>query len=189
MSDNREPGDERARMPDDDGRGPVFHYDRAKRLERAPEAVRRAYEEGYMPNRGFIKGLTANPGLRSLLFVIVLLCVVIVGVSVFGDAEGTSVIGGTGFHLRAFPFDEAIYVSATLDARDDFAGEPVPVVMMIQGLNSDGAVVAEKELLAVYTGRELPIRGIIQDFEIERVLALVSYGKITGRISVAVDRN
>lgn len=189
MSDNHEPEEDRVRMPDDDGRGPVFYYDRSKRLERAPEAVRKAYEVGYTPNRGFIKGLTANAGLRSLLFSIVLLSVVIIGVSVFGDAKGTAVIGGTNFHLRAFPFDEAIYVSASLNARDDFTGEPVPVVMVVQGLNADGAVVAEKELAGVYTGRELPIRGIIQDFEVERVLALISYGKITGRISVAVDRN
>ena len=188
MSDDQGFGGDQGSVPDDDGRGPVFHYNRAKRLARAPESVQKAYEEGYTPNKGFIKGLTANPGLRSLLFVIVLLCVMIMGISIFGDVNGTSMIGGTEFQLKAFPFDEAIYVSTTLRAREDFDGEPVPIVLVIKGINAEGAVVAEKELAAVYTGRELPIRGIIQDYEIDRVLALVKYGKTDGRISVTVDR-
>lgn len=171
-----------------EGHGPVFHYDRSKRLARAPESVRRAYEEGYTPNKGFIKGLTANPGLRSMLFVIILLSVIIMGVSILGDTDGHAVIDGTELRLKAFPFEEAVYVSLTLKGRNDFTGEPVPVIAVLQGINAEGAVVAEKELVAVYTGRELPVRGILQDFDVKRVSGKIKYGKNEGRISVTVDR-
>jgi len=179
MKDNREI---------DDGEGLVFYYNREKRLEHAPESVQRAYREGYTPNKGFIKGLTANAGLKSILFVIIGLMILILFLTVFGDTTPTLSVDGSTIRLRAFLYEESVYVSLILDQRRELLPEPMPVTAHVVGLSAEGAVITEKELAGVYTGKELVLRGIIRDYEIARVSAVVRYGNNEGSITIAVDR-
>ena len=69
-----------------------FRYSRQKRLERAPEIVRETYRKGYTPNKGFIRGLTATPGLRSIFFAIIILSAVVVGVTLFGGSSDQKIV-------------------------------------------------------------------------------------------------
>ncbi len=178
-------------LPHDDGQPvdkTVFHYDRERRLQRAPESVKRMHEEGYTPNKGFIKGLTANAGLKSIFVTIIILSVTAVALTLFGGQSGRVSVGGLEVRLRAFPYGDAVYVSVLVPENAAFAGRVVPVSATLRGLDKHGATVSDKELAGVYTGSELLLRGILPDHDTERVLALVYLGESSGNAAVSVDR-
>ena len=54
-----------------------LRYSRAERLKRAPESVQRMYEPDYLKRQGLLKSLTATKGSRSMLFSIVVVCILI----------------------------------------------------------------------------------------------------------------
>jgi len=173
-------------VSDEDRNGLKFHYNRERRLEHAPEEVRRAYEEGWTPNRGFIRGLTANTGLRSIFFVIIIMCVTIFGVTLLGGSAGSTTVEGVDVRLKAFLYEETVYLTVTL-AESGTAG-PVPVRAVIRALDPDGVVVFEKELAGTYGGGELLLRTTMKDYELKTVTASVKINKSDAILTVTVDR-
>jgi len=173
-------------MNEGDPDGLKFHYNRERRLEHAPEDVRRAYEQGWTPNRGFIKGLTANTGLRSIFFVIVIMCVTIFGVTLLGNSSNSATIDGVTVKLKAFLYEETVYVTVSC-AESETAG-PVPVHVTIAGLDPDGVTVYEKEVSGVYSGGELLLRAAMRDYELKTVTASVKFDKTDAILSITVDR-
>lgn len=173
-------------MSEDDPAGLKFHYNRERRLEHAPEEVRRAYEQGWTPNRGFIKGLTANTGLKSIFFVIVIMCVTIFGVTLLGDSSRGATVEGVPLKLKAFLYEETVYI--TVSCAESGTKGPVPVRAVVRGLDPDGVMVFEKEITGVYSGGELLLRATMQDYELKTVTAAVKFNKTDAILSVAVDR-
>ncbi|ULQ60087.1 hypothetical protein K7I13_01800 [Brucepastera parasyntrophica] len=166
-----------------------FHYNREQRLKNAPESVQKIYTEGYTPNKGFIKGLTANRGLRSILTVIIILCIVIAGIALFSDPEGTAALSGTSFKLKAFLYDETIYITLSCSGNSSYNNETQPLIAVFQGLDTDGLVVLEKTTVEAYSGQELVVRTTMRDYEIKRVHANVSINDEDVSITVTVDRS
>lgn len=173
-------------VSDGDEGGLKFHYNRERRLERAPEAVRRAYEEGWTPNRGFIKGLTANTGLRSIFFVIIIMCVSIFGLSILGNSSNSGTVEGVPVRLKAFLYEETVYITVSFQEKEIAA--PVPVTAVIQGLDPDGVAVFRTETGGTYGGKELLLRTTMKDYEIKTVTASVKFDKSEAILSVTVDR-
>lgn len=154
----------------------VFHYNRERRLAKASEAVRRTYTEGYTPNKGFIKGLTANAGLRSVLAVIVILCAVVIILSVFGPSESEGSFHGVPVRLRAFVFDETLFVAVTFDGTSVLPGEfPAMVKAEITASDSGGTPAARSEVTGRYTGTELVLRYSGTDYDFAGVKVSVSF--------------
>lgn len=166
----------------------VFRYNRERRLEHAPESVRTAWEKGYTPNKGFLKGLTANAGLRSILVAIVILCIAIFSVTFFGDEPGSAIVDGVPVKLKAFLYDETVYITLTLSATDRPVADPAPASVKLEGLDSDGAQVASDEIRGVYSGTELVLRTTMSDFDVQTIAAAVSLGPVNSTVRVQVDR-
>lgn len=173
---------------DADGReNVVFHYSRERRLERAPENVRRAYHEGYTPNRGFIKGLTANPGLKSLLTVILILCALVVFLTVT-DIPGSFTVGGVSMRARAFAFEDKVYFTLICAKSDDAKPVAIPVTAAVSIRDPDGNALDERELSGLYTGTELPLRAVLRDEATAAVVVDISSGGAKKTLTVTVDR-
>lgn len=164
----------------------VFHYNRERRLEHAPESVRKAYEQGQPQRHGLIRGLTATPGLRSIFFVIVLLSVIVIGLSLFGTPRGYAKIGTVPVQLKAFLFDEQVYVSLT--CMESAPDAPVPIRAVLEILDGDGIVVDSREMNARYTGEKLVLRNVFTDHDIRTVRATLVSGNSTATTAVSVDR-
>lgn len=177
-------------MHQSDGRDElVFHYNRERRLARAPENVRRAYEVGYTPNKGFLKGLTANPGLRSILAVIVIMCIVIVGTTFFRSPPNTAVVDDVKIVLKALPFENRVYITITCIAGASWNGDPVSVISNLQILDSSGILVGTYDLAGVFSGKPLELRAILNDYTKGMVNASVFFDKTELQLTVSVDRN
>lgn len=171
----------------DDKVSPVFHYNRENRIAHAPESVQKAWKEGYTPQRGILRGLTANAGLKSILFSIVFLCLAIILVSLFGEEEGSATFDGFNFKLKAFLFDETIFVTLTTTSNQIQDG-PVPVLVILKGLDELGEVVTESSVEGLFTGKELLLRTTMRDYEIKKIKASINIKKSTLEILVSVDR-
>ena len=173
---------------DGDGRDKlVFHYNREKRLERAPENVKRAYREGYTPNRGFIRGLTANAGLKSILFVIIVLVALITFLTVTGIA-GAVPVGGISMRAKAFLFEDKVFVTLTCEANPKHAGLPIPINATVRMFDRDKNVLDEREITGIYTGKQILLRTVLPDHETDSLKILVKAGETDGILSVTVDR-
>lgn len=166
-----------------------FRYNREKRLENAPDIVRDIYRRGYTPNKGFIKGLTANAGLRSVFFAIMLLSAVIIGVSVFDSSPDTAHLSGVKVSLRAFLYGDSVFVSASFDPVGAYDEEDTPVMVRFEGLDSSGEVISVQVGTGIFTGDSLNVRGALRDYELTTVRARVEYGESEAELTASVDRN
>jgi hypothetical protein len=72
----------------------VFHYNRERRLEKAPQAVRDMYTDNPKMRPGLLRSLTGDRPRASLFFVIVILCVLIFALSMFGKLDSSYSLGG-----------------------------------------------------------------------------------------------
>ncbi len=181
VKDEQEEGFDRSRFN--------YHYDRERRLERATEPVRRTYTEGYTPNKGFIKGLTANTGLKSILMVIVMLSLTLVALNVLGDPPGTVRIQDSKAALKAFLFDDKIYVNLVFAAKESSSRSISVVSAIITGLDGSGNVVAEREIAGAWSNEPLALRTIFEDFDIVKVNASIMLDGKVFQLTVSVDRN
>lgn len=180
-------------MSDAEGKKPdsfTFHYNRDKRLERAPENVKNAYERGYTPNRGFIKGLTANVGTRSIFFSIIIMSALIIGLTIFDSPAGSASVEGVPVRLKALYFDESVFITLTLAESSDTDNADLSAVFVIfHALDPNGNIVVSREAHGVYSGKELTVRSRISDFEVKTVKALVKLGNSTVELGATVDRD
>ncbi len=171
-----------------DGRdSTVFHYSRERRLERAPENVRRAYSEGYTPNKGFLKGLTANPGLKSLLTVILILSALVAFLTIT-DIPGSFKVGGVSMRVRAFAFEDKVYFTLMCSKGDAPGPDGVPVSATVRILDRDGNTLDERNLSGLYTGDELPLRAVLRDEATASVVVDIASGNAKRTMTVTVDR-
>lgn len=168
----------------------AYHYNREKRLERAPENVKNAYEHGYTPNKGFIKGLTANAGTRSIFFSIIILSALIIGLALFDSPAGSASIEGIPVRLKALYFDESVFITLTLaEASGEDNVDLSAVFVIFHAVDPSGAIVVSREAHGVYSGKELTVRSRISDFDIKTVKALVKLGNSTVELGATVDRD
>ncbi len=166
-----------------------FRYNRERRLERAPEIVRETYRRGYTPNKGFLKGLTATPGLRSVFFAIILLSSVIVGVTLFSDNPDTGRFEGATARLKVFLYGDNVYASVTFEPGKTLPSEPVPVSAAIEGIDAGGNSTITQYVAGVYAGETYALRAALRDYELVKVRALVRYGDREAELAASVDRN
>lgn len=166
----------------------VFRYNRERRLERASEDVRKMYEDGYVRKKGLLRGLTANAGSRSVFFSIIVLCVAIVFLSLFGNRGDSVSLDGATAAIKAFPYDGSMYVTFELSARDRENAEIVPVTVTLDCIDADGQSLSSGELDGVYSGKRLVLRTILAGDGAVRVNAVVSFGSLTANLHAQVDR-
>jgi hypothetical protein len=187
MSDDKGPPD---LPPQEEQRGQrlVFHYSRDRRLENAPESVQRAYREGYTPNKGFLKGLTANSGLRSIFVTIIILSAVIGGITFFGDKPGSVTVDGSSFKLKAFPYEENVFITLQI-ARKSPDNQILSVSVTFSALDARGTVVDTKVVQGALSGSELVLRTVMTDKDVASISAKVRLGNRDTVVSAAVDRN
>lgn len=169
----------------------VFHYSRERRLERAPEPVRRAYAEGPIKPPGLFKGLVATRGSRSIFAIIVVICIAIVAQTLLRQPENEATPGGVPAKLQAFLFEESVYVTVSLGAEGNREGGPLAgrvAVVRIVARDGAGAVVHEEELRAGYSGTPVALRTVFRDYEVTMVTAELEIGDTRATLTAPVDR-
>ena len=89
----------------------VFHYNRERRLERAPESVRWLESRRGVRNGGFFKVLFATRASKLLFFTIVALVLAYNLGSLFTGTHSSGKLGEDRYAVKAFWFDGKVLVS------------------------------------------------------------------------------
>ena len=65
---------------------------------------------------------------------------------------------------------------------------PVPILVILKGLDISGEIVTEATIEGLFTGNELVLRTTMRDYEIKDIYASINVKKTTLDIQVSVDR-
>ena len=124
----------------------TFYYNREKRLERAPENVKRFYN-GTAPTapKGLFKALVHTKHSRFMLAAVGISLAVVVLTTLFGAKSNQKNINGVRLVLSAFSFDDSVYVTLRAFGNPDAGGKAEQ-----NGIPADGK--AEQEQGSVAAG-------------------------------------
>ena len=135
----------------------TFYYNREKRLERAPENVKRFYN-GTAPTapKGLFKALVHTKHSRFMLAAVGISLAVVVLTTLFGAKSNQKNINGVRLVLSAFSFDDSVYVTLRAFGNPDAGGKaeqngiPADGKAEQNGIPADGK--AEQEQGSVAAG-------------------------------------
>lgn len=102
----------------------TFYYSREKRLERAPENVKRFYN-GTAPTapKGLFKALVHTKHSRFMLAAVGISLAVVILTALFGAKSNQKNISGVHLVLSAFSFDDSVYVTLRAFGNPDTGGK------------------------------------------------------------------
>ena len=89
----------------------VYHYNRERRLEKAPQAVRDLYKDEKAPRFSLFRSLTNTKGKAALFVSIMVMSIFIIMLSIMGYIGGDSELEGNVIEAEAFEYEGAILVS------------------------------------------------------------------------------
>jgi len=99
----------------------VYHYDRESRLEKAPKAVRELYNEQPVPKRTNLLRPLINTRPKSMMFAsIVIMCLAILIMSIFGFAGTSLNLEGNMLAIQAIRYEGAVIVAIKKSVKKDF---------------------------------------------------------------------
>jgi len=89
-----------------------FHYSRERRLESAPESVKKLYRQGEEKKSkiSLLGPLIADRPRRILFFIIILMCAAIIGLAVFGFFDTVHELDGNRINVTAAIFEDMTIV-------------------------------------------------------------------------------
>ncbi|MCL2809401.1 MAG: hypothetical protein FWD24_04965 [Treponema sp.] len=96
----------------------IYHYNRERRLAKAPQEVKDLYSERKQSRFGILGVLVADKPRRMLLVIIILLCLVIMALSRFGYFDTTYVLGGNVINITGTNFDGTTIIVLRKTAND-----------------------------------------------------------------------
>ncbi len=151
----------------------VFYYNRAERLERAGENVRRYYDEtAPKPPKGLFKALVHTKQSRVMLFAVVLSALVVLAVAFLTGKTDSQSANGVRFNLSAFSFEDSVYVSVKLSPEKNAASENLPFKNIVfSALDTDKKTLVSQKIALIYDGNETYCRTIFADYDIVYVQA------------------
>jgi hypothetical protein len=90
--------------------GLTFYYNRERRLESAPDAVKNAYNENRKIGFGLLRTLVADRPRKILFFIIIMMCVVIWGLSFLGFFDTFHTLDGNRLDITGLNFENMTIV-------------------------------------------------------------------------------
>jgi len=102
----------------------TFYYDRERRLENAPESVKKHYNNEQPVRFGLLQSLIADKPRRFLLIVIVLMCVGILALSFFGYFDTSYILDGNQINITATGYEGTtiVVLRKTVKNKDAYSG-------------------------------------------------------------------
>jgi len=98
----------------------VRHYNRERRLEKAPQAVRDLYKEPPRRRFGLLYSLTGGSKPGAMLFgTIIILCVVMLALSFFGFTGDSRELDGNIIHVNGRKHDGTVIIEVIKRPRKD----------------------------------------------------------------------
>lgn len=181
-NEKNEPGVE---LTDDKGRPVTFHYNRERRLAKAPQRVRELYETSGSRGRGPLRGLTASrPGVFVFLSIITLCIMLVLYSRLMNRDAGEAALGNNTLRISAQSSGGASDVTVIKTAaQDDARTGPVRVGVAAADGGEGALPVQGEDLYFTSAAREdfhfsVPFTGtklyVLLEMGEERVLVTVT---------------
>jgi hypothetical protein len=90
--------------------GLTFYYNRERRLEKAPEAVKNLYKNEPQKRFGLVHTLIADRPRRILFFIIIFMCLAILALSFFGYFDTSYTLDMNRIDITAAGYEDTTYV-------------------------------------------------------------------------------
>ena len=165
-----------------------FFYNREERLKKAPQIVQDYYSGKFSVKRGFFKVLVGNKGNRFLLISLVLFIAFVWAFTFFSNRNYT-VIDSIVCELKAFSYEEEVFVSLELKESKEKTEELKNVKVIFNAIESSGVISqTSSEFLESYSGVKQFIRTKFNDYDIIKVVACVTIDNEEEEVSVVVER-
>jgi hypothetical protein len=98
----------------------VYHYNRERRLAKAPQAVRDLYDADKQPKRlGLFRTLTGTKPRAMMFFTIVIACVMIMAISFLGLLGDTYDFDGNRLTVQAIRYEDTSIIALKKTIRKD----------------------------------------------------------------------
>jgi len=97
----------------------VYHYNRERRLEKAPQAVRDAYKEPPRRRFGFMHALIGNRPGAMLFGTIIFLCILMLSLSYFGLAGDSRDLDGNLISVNGKNYEGTVIIEIKKKPRND----------------------------------------------------------------------
>ena len=97
----------------------VYHYNRDRRLAKAPKSVQDLYKEGPRRKSGFFRSLVGTKPKAMLFSTIMIVSVMIVLISVFGLASDTHELEGNTLSIQGIRYEDLVIISIKKTLKKD----------------------------------------------------------------------
>lgn len=165
-----------------------LRYSRSERLKRASESVQRMYEPDYLKRQGLLKSLTATKGSRSMLFSIVVVCILILFSFFLKTDKKSGTLNGIPAQLEALVHDSKVYVNVLLDETQPPDSFTMPVTVLITATNTAEATQSVKTVNAIYIGSKLRISAQFQETVPVKIEAIIATENTTLRLNTMLGK-
>jgi len=175
----------------------VYHYDRERRLEKAPDSVRDLYYQKAEPQPRRLRLLPAGPGGKFQLLTmiaILLVCAMALAITLLTGDSGDFVFEGNRVALRALRHDGAIIVSLrkTYGAPGRFLGfgrrsVPFEGPVYIEVLEPGTPIENASFHRAVFTAAAIETFTFAVPFDTDELYVMLTAGDATTLARIAVE--
>jgi hypothetical protein len=83
-----------------------FYYNRERRLEKAPQAVRDLYDESKKNRSGFIRVLVADKPRAMVFFTILIMAAVIILISLLNNTSSSYLLDGNKLEIKGIKYED-----------------------------------------------------------------------------------
>lgn len=155
-----------------------FHYNRKKRLEHAPIEVKSYYDgTAKKPPKGFFKALVHTRTSRFLLIAVILSLLLVLFTIIINNNQSSGTLAEIPFNLSAFSFEDKIYVSLKAKNNKQVQNKLLDISFFTH--TKEKTILNTHKTQQIYTGNEIFIRTIFEDYDIIEVTAVVTYNNDT----------
>jgi hypothetical protein len=154
-----------------------FHYNREKRLEKAPEIVKNWYA-GTSPKapKGFFESFIHTKSSRILLGILVLV-IICCGLSILIlQQKKSDSLAGIPITLSAFSFEDTVYISLQASQISDTLYHTITkekdenkINIHIKFFGEKGYLIGEQNLTGFYSGKEAFYRTTTPNYDIIKI--------------------
>ncbi|MCR4941141.1 MAG: hypothetical protein K5930_13730 [Treponemataceae bacterium] len=165
-----------------------FYYDRQERLKHAPRQVKDFYA-GKMktPPKGLIKALVATRASKIMFLTLIALTALGFAISLVDRTSNTEKKGGIHYTLKAFSFEEVIYVSVKLDENSGY-GKTSDLSILVTAKDKSSTVTEKKTIEGTYDGKECFFRTTFYDYDILEIEAVIQTDGDTVLLTAPVEK-
>jgi len=108
-----------------EGREPVYHYNRDRRLEKAPQSVRNLYNQPTHKRPNLLRPLVDSKPKLMMFVSIILICIIILVLSILGFTGQSYNLEGNSITIRAVKFEDAVIIVLKKTIKKNFIGRQV----------------------------------------------------------------